>query len=210
MPRSKEAWALVNYLERPFPIDTMPTQSWVTYWVKMLRDEQDIESENLFITVNPATLPKKKYVHSFWDETRPVVNKQTLICQNQIDDIQNVRGLMFCGGWTGNGSYEDSVRSALVAATTRLRAQLPFKVVCHEFSKVGSEPFPPLSVHESIMRCFIEFAPFLLFLAHLTLWLMSLSLLVFLFPSRNLRARIFRRGIDLRNRIFAGRIFRRG
>ncbi|KAK2733362.1 hypothetical protein FQN57_002152 [Myotisia sp. PD_48] len=83
----------------------------------------------LFITIATGAPLDHFQARASWHYTRPVLNSQALACQSALPRIQNIRGISYCGSWTGLGHLEDSVRSAFEVAVHHLGTQLPFEIV---------------------------------------------------------------------------------
>lgn len=127
MPRSKQAWSLINHTKKaPSDTSTRPT---ITYWMNQFHSLDCAPGQNIFITLNPRfPTPKIDLVHGVWELGRPMIDREALACQRELPRIQNTRGISYCGSWTGFGTHEDGVRSAFEVVVDHLGAELPFDV----------------------------------------------------------------------------------
>jgi predicted NAD/FAD-binding protein len=121
MPKRKLAWASWNYLaERD---GTSERHLSVTYWMNKL---QNLDSDfPLFVSLNPIRAPRPETVLGAWEYMHPAFDAAALAAQERLPEIQDRRGLLFAGAWTGYGFHEDGLRSGLEAAE-RLGVQRPW------------------------------------------------------------------------------------
>ncbi|MBL8833440.1 MAG: NAD/FAD-binding protein, partial [Rhodospirillales bacterium] len=86
----------------------------VTYWMNRL---QNLPAEfPLFVSLNPIREPKAGTALAEFDYMHPVFDADALAAQRRLPEIQGVRGLHFCGAWTGYGFHEDGLRSGFEVA----------------------------------------------------------------------------------------------
>jgi uncharacterized protein len=110
MPKRKLAWASWNYLAE----STGQRHVSVTYWMNKLQNlDRDVP---LFVSLNPIRAPRPETVLAGFEYMHPAFDTATLKAQTRLPEIQNVRGLLFAGAWTGYGFHEDGLRSGLEAA----------------------------------------------------------------------------------------------
>ncbi|MDE1153413.1 MAG: FAD-dependent oxidoreductase [Micavibrio sp.] len=109
MPHLRKAWASWNYLG--ITGGANPAVS-LTYWMNRLQGIP--ESEPLFVSLNPLTVPQNvlkeiRYHH-------PVFNRATVEAQGQLGKIQGVKNTWFCGSYAGYGFHEDALAAGLTVA----------------------------------------------------------------------------------------------
>ena len=61
-----------------------------------------------------------------WDYDHPIFDQAAIGAQAQLDAIQGVERLWFCGAWGGYGFHEDGLNSALAVAN-RLDCRAPWQ-----------------------------------------------------------------------------------
>ena len=109
MPRRRRVWSSWNYLtDGQLSQDGTMT---VSYWMNLL---QNLDRDKLvFVTLNPPTPPaaEKTFGHFVYDH--PQFDRAALHAQENLDTIQGMNGVWFCGAWTGYGFHEDGLQSAL-------------------------------------------------------------------------------------------------
>jgi hypothetical protein len=69
-----------------------------------------------------------------------------------LPQIQNTRGISYCGAWTKYGFHEDGFSSGLKVAQEHLGATLPFKFKDSTFSR-GKKPV--LGIMDLLLRILI-------------------------------------------------------
>lgn len=124
MPKRKLAWASWNYLaERDGADMTGERLVSVTYWMNKLQNLD--RGFPLFVSLNPIRAPRPDTVLGAWEYMHPAFDAGTLAAQARLPGIQDRRGLIFAGAWTGYGFHEDGLRSGLEAAE-RLGVRRPW------------------------------------------------------------------------------------
>lgn len=158
MPRSKQAWSLVNHTKKaPDDISTRPT---ITYWMNQFHDLDCASGQNIFISINPRfPTPDVDRVHGLWEHGRPIIDREALVCQKELPQIQNTRGISYCGSWTGFGTHEDGVRSAFEVAIKHLGAELPFDL--GDFESIRRE-IPRITLAGSTILLIVKIIPHVL------------------------------------------------
>ena len=107
MPESKKAWSSWNYIEDKKNKSGVN----VTYWMNKL---QKLDTNlNIFVSLNPSTLPSKKKIFKEIYYDHPLFDFNTFENQKKITTIQGSRNIWFCGAYLGYGFHEDGVTSAL-------------------------------------------------------------------------------------------------
>ena len=135
MPKRKRAWAAWNYMS-----DEQDNLS-ATYWMNRL---QHIDlSTPLFITLNPTFEPNDTLVHADLIYHHPIFDKQSLLAQQQLADIQGQKHIFWCGAWTANGFHEDGLKSAVAVAKT-LNISIPWDSPTKGYGKVRLETASPM------------------------------------------------------------------
>jgi uncharacterized protein len=124
MPKRKLAWACWNYLAEREGADMSGERLVsVTYWMNRLQNlDADVP---LFVSLNPIRAPRPETVLGAWEYMHPAFDAGTLRAQTRLPEIQDKRGLLFAGAWTGYGFHEDGLRSGLEAAE-RLGVRRPW------------------------------------------------------------------------------------
>lgn len=112
MPRRRRAWASWNYMS-PSAVSAGSPVS-VTYWMNRLQTLPC--TENVFVSVNPTTVPDPERVLGTFAYDHPVFNAGAIAAQAQIGNIQGRRRIWVCGAWAGYGFHEDGLSSALAVA----------------------------------------------------------------------------------------------
>lgn len=109
MPRRKPLWASWNYVG-----DNPDGGCVVSYWMNKL---QRIESkEQIFLTLNPRTMPREDTVLYKTDYDHPLFNAAAIRAQEQLWSLQGQRNTWFCGAHFGAGFHEDGLQSGLAVA----------------------------------------------------------------------------------------------
>ncbi len=113
MPMRRRAWSSWNYLARSGGRLGRTAVS-VTYWMNRL---QNLPGDfPLFVSLNPISEPRAGTKLAEFDYMHPVFDAAALEAQRRLPEIQGVRGLHFCGAWTGHGFHEDGLRSGFAVA----------------------------------------------------------------------------------------------
>lgn len=111
MPKNKKIWSSWNVLNTKSKASIS-----VTYWINKL---QNIKSDNpILVTLNPSfnRLPSSKKIIRKLTFRHPVMDKNYLALQGNIDFTQGKNNTYFAGAWLGYGFHEDGVYSATVIA----------------------------------------------------------------------------------------------
>ncbi|KIV98136.1 hypothetical protein PV10_01816 [Exophiala mesophila] len=142
MPRRRIAWSAWNYItESPFPPQQSRNISKVclTYWMNLLQHIPEKEYGPVLVTLNPLNMPDPRLAQGIWEYSHPLYNADAIQSQQRLPQIQNTRGISYCGAWTKYGFHEDGFSSGLSAAVHHLGARLPFEFVDSTFSR-GRRP----------------------------------------------------------------------
>ena len=113
MPKNKNVWSSWNVLKHKYKDNNSIC---VTYWINKL---QNIKSDKpILVTLNPEInrLPSKKDTIRKLTFRHPVLDKNYLKAQNDINSIQGKKNTYYTGAWLGYGFHEDGVKSAFMIA----------------------------------------------------------------------------------------------
>ena len=113
MPTNQNVWSSWNVLNHKHHNNN---NICVTYWINKL---QSIKSDKpILVTLNPQPnkLPSKKEVIKKLSFRHPVIDKNYLKAQKEINSIQGKNNTYFTGAWLGYGFHEDGVKSASIIA----------------------------------------------------------------------------------------------
>ena len=109
MPRRRLAWAAWNY---HIPAYSQKRVA-VTYNMNIL---QGIKARDQFcLTLNHSNAIRSEKIIQRFQYSHPVFNEETLLAQQQHEDINGQNRTYYCGAYWRNGFHEDGVVSALDA-----------------------------------------------------------------------------------------------
>jgi uncharacterized protein len=109
MPRRDTLWASWNYVG-----DNPDGGCVVSYWMNKL---QRIESsEQIFLTLNPQTMPRENTILYETEYDHPLFNAAAIRAQEQLWSLQGARNTWFCGAYFGAGFHEDGLQAGLAVA----------------------------------------------------------------------------------------------
>lgn len=115
MPVRRRAWSSWNYLAERGPAGLGGEMDVsVTYWMNRLQNLP--EEFPLFVSLNPIREPLAERTLAQFDYMHPVFDAAALAAQKRLPAIQGLRGIHYCGAWTGYGFHEDGLRSGLDVA----------------------------------------------------------------------------------------------
>ncbi len=80
----------------------------------------------VIVSLNPHVEPDPAKVIGDWDYDHPIFDQAAIGAQAQLDAIQGVERLWYCGAWGGYGFHEDGLNSALAVAN-RLGCRAPWQ-----------------------------------------------------------------------------------
>jgi predicted NAD/FAD-binding protein len=160
MPRSRKTWAAWNYMTLSSPASTSVTpeksgnidQVCLTYNMNILQHIPTSVFGDVLVTLNPLHLPPPEKVQGRYTYAHPLYTAAAIRSQNMLYQIQNTRGISYCGAWTKYGFHEDGFSSGLKVAMDHLGAELPFKFIDSTFSR-GKKPV--LGIKDLILRVVI-------------------------------------------------------
>ena len=112
MPPTKSAWACWNYVKNKDSKDSDEVS--VTYYMNRL---QGLKTENDYlVTLNPTKIiPKNKIIYEN-EYTHPKYTHSSLSTQKNIEKVNGLNQLYFCGSYCRYGFHEDAVISAVNVA----------------------------------------------------------------------------------------------
>jgi len=125
MPDNKKAWSSWVY-NSEHSIDDNSHVS-LTYWMNNLQKLNT--DKNIFVTLNPHKRPSEKLIHDNYSFAHPTFDQNTIRTQNDIESIQGINGIWYCGAWLGYGFHEDGLRSAIRVAK-RMKVDVPWSKEC--------------------------------------------------------------------------------
>jgi predicted NAD/FAD-binding protein len=107
--------------------------------MNLLQQISEKKFGDVLFTINPLFPPDLTLVQGVWEHSHPLYNAEAIKSQALVPNIQNTRGISFCGAWTKYGSHEDGFSSGLAVAMKQLGAKLPFEFADSTFSR-GRKP----------------------------------------------------------------------
>mgnify|MGYP001207057066 FL=1 len=112
MPPTKSAWACWNYVKNRDSKDGDEVS--VTYYMNRL---QGLKTEkDYLVTLNPTKIiPKNKIIYET-EYTHPKYTHSSLSTQKNIEKVNGLNQLYFCGSYCRYGFHEDAVLSAVNVA----------------------------------------------------------------------------------------------
>jgi predicted NAD/FAD-binding protein len=157
MPRCRKTWSSWNYMTLSSPASTSVTpvrsgnidQVCLTYNMNILQHIPTSVFGDVLVTLNPLHLPPPEKIQGRYTYTHPLYTAAAIRSQNMLYQIQNTRGISYCGAWTKYGFHEDGFSSGLKVAMDHLGAQLPFKFVDSTYSR-GRKPV--LGIKDWVLR----------------------------------------------------------
>lgn len=109
MPRREALWASWNYVG-----DNPEGGCVVSYWMNKLQNLPC--RENVFLTLNPRTMPRDETILYETDYDHPMFDAAAIRAQEQIWSLQGQRNTWFCGAHFGAGFHEDGLQAGLAVA----------------------------------------------------------------------------------------------
>ncbi len=123
MPRRRSAWSSWNYLA---PDRAPGTPLSVTYWMNRL---QALPTRtDLFVTLNPHTMPPDERVLARMTYEHPILDGPAIAAQPGLWSLQGRRRTWFCGAWFGAGFHEDGLQSGLAVAEQLGGIRRPWRI----------------------------------------------------------------------------------
>jgi predicted NAD/FAD-binding protein len=121
MPRREALWASWNYVG-----DNPEGGCVVSYWMNRL---QNIASkEQIFLTLNPRTMPRAETILYETDYGHPMFDAAAIRAQEQLWSLQGMQNTWFCGAHFGAGFHEDGLQAGLAVAEALGGERRPWRV----------------------------------------------------------------------------------
>lgn len=113
MPRRRSVWSSWNYLSSASPgLSEAPVS--LTYWMNRL---QNIDRATpLFVTLNPAVLPRPDLTFGVFEYAHPQFDAAADAARAALRPLQGRDRVWFCGAWSGHGFHEDGLGAGLEVA----------------------------------------------------------------------------------------------
>jgi predicted NAD/FAD-binding protein len=121
MPRREALWASWNYVG-----DNPDGGCVVSYWMNKLQ-RLDCK-ENIFLTLNPRTMPRPESVLYETEYEHPLFDAAAIRAQEKLWLLQGVRNTWFCGAHFGAGFHEDGLQAGLAVAEQLGGLRRPWRV----------------------------------------------------------------------------------
>ena len=83
-------------------------------------------SLNVFVSLNPCTLPSKSLTHKRIIYEHPIFNSKTNEAQKNMIKIQGKNNIFYAGAWQKYGFHEDGILSS-VKISKLLKVQIPWE-----------------------------------------------------------------------------------
>ncbi len=150
MPRRPATWSSWNYLSTSKPNPSTATNSTrhsasgtlqtvsLTYNMNILQHIPVASYSHILVTMNPPHPPDSSLVQAEFSYTHPLYNAAAIRAQSRLEEIQGVRGVWYCGAWTGYGFHEDGFESGLRVAA-KLGGSVPWEMRPAKFIR-GKRP----------------------------------------------------------------------
>lgn len=140
MPKSRKAWSSWNYMTKSNPYGKGDIdQVCLTYNMNILQHLPEEVFGHVLVTLNPLHLPPPDLVQGRYTYSHPLYNATSIKSQSLLPQIQNKRGISYCGAWTKYGFHEDGFSSGLKVAQDHLGAKIPFQFRDSTYSR-GRQP----------------------------------------------------------------------
>ena len=125
MPRRKGAWASWNYLRAAGVRGLEDSPVSLTYWMNNLQPLTTCQQ--VFLTLNPAQLPKEETILAQWSVMHPQFGSASTAAQAHLKNIQGTHHTWFAGAWAGYGFHEDGCQAG-VSIGAALGGSVPWQV----------------------------------------------------------------------------------
>lgn len=140
MPKRRDVWTSWNYLVSSAPSKlSHPAGVSLTYCMNILQHLPEETYGPVLVTMNPDHEPEPSLTQGKFQYRHPLYTVEAIQAQKRLENIQNTRGVSYCGAWTKYGFHEDGFSSGLRVATEHLGAKLPFEFVDSTYSR-GHKP----------------------------------------------------------------------
>ena len=118
MPRRRGVWSSWNYVESG--------GAYVTYWMNRL--QRLPSSSQLFVTLNPPTLPEHGSILKAEDYAHPIFDARAIEAQKHLWSLQGERNTWYCGAYFGSGFHEDGLQAGLAVAEELGGVRRPWRI----------------------------------------------------------------------------------
>ena len=121
MPKRRKLWASWNYVG-----DNPDGGCVVSYWMNKL---QRLECrEQLFLTLNPTTMPRPETILYETEYDHPLFNAAAIRAQGELWSLQGAHNTWFAGAYFGAGFHEDGLQAGLAVAEQLGGVRRPWNV----------------------------------------------------------------------------------
>lgn len=116
LPQRRKVWSAWNYesLKNTDRQRISQAQVCVHYLLNQLQPLPF--TTPLIVSLNPVMEPAREHVLQRFEYAHPVFDGAAIAAQGRLPEIQGVRGIWYCGAWTGYGFHEDGLKSGLAVA----------------------------------------------------------------------------------------------
>lgn len=121
MPLRRKAWSAWNYYTGDLQDGQRPVA--VTYWLNRLQVLPF--QRGVFVTLNPPKAPKASETIKVIEYAHPLLDNAAYAAQLNLDAIQGLDRVSFCGAWAGYGFHEDGLKAGMAVAQ-KLGANIPW------------------------------------------------------------------------------------
>jgi predicted NAD/FAD-binding protein len=119
MPDAKLAWSSWNYRIREEDGQLQPS---TIYWMNKL--QQVSEKKNYFVSINPHDdLDEKKIIKEL-DYEHPLFDVPAMLVQDELDKLNEIGPVYFCGSYFKYGFHEDAFASAVKLCSGLLKREV--------------------------------------------------------------------------------------
>ena len=141
MPKRRAVWTSWNYLISSQHPSSEPHPAGVslTYNMNILQHISRDDFGHVLVTMNPEHPPEPASIQGKFHYRHPLYTVEAVRAQDRLSEVQNTRGVSYCGAWTKYGFHEDGFSSGLKVAIEHLGAKLPFEFVDSTYSR-GHKP----------------------------------------------------------------------
>lgn len=140
MPKRRDVWTSWNYLVSSVPSElSHPAGVSLTYCMNILQHFSEAKYGPVLVTMNPNREPEPALTQGKFVYRHPLYTIESVQAQEQLEKIQNFRGVSYCGAWTKYGFHEDGFSSGLRVAIEHLGGKIPFEFVDSTYSR-GHRP----------------------------------------------------------------------
>jgi predicted NAD/FAD-binding protein len=132
LPRDRRVWSAWNYMAGTQQSQQASVS--VSYLINQLQPLP--VSTPVIVTLNPHREPDPAMVLGEFDYAHPLFDQQAIAAQAELEKIQGVERVWFCGAWGGYGFHEDGLVSGMAVAN-RLGCRAPWQAAHAERGSVA-------------------------------------------------------------------------